>query len=107
MSTVPAFSCFVSTVGLVLPFILTDPPFVEGTTGLAIPNAESATVTWWTHAGVHRLLTLSNAESAVFTYTVSIQDTRSPKLEEGYLAVSIGTAVFYTSSFLFRVNPHF
>ena len=107
MSLDAAFSCPVSTVGLVLPFVLTDPPTLEGFTGIPVSNAESATVTWLNQHGGRRLLTLSNADSATFTYILSMADTRSPHIEEGVLQVSIGTAVFFTSAFLFRVNPHF
>ena len=102
-----AFSCAVSTVGLILPFILTDPPLSAGLPGNPISNAASASVTWITATGGRRGLALSSPTSAVFTYTTSMGDTRSPRLEEGYLEVTIGGAVFPTSSFLFRVIPHF
>lgn len=102
-----AFSCFVSTVGLVLPFVLTDPALGWASTGLPISNAESATAVWINTQGFRRVLTFSNADSAVFTYVLSQQDTRSPHIETGYLEVTIGGAVFPTSTFVFRVNPHF
>ena len=102
-----AFSCAVSTVGLVLPFILTDPPSLDGVTGSPISNALHATAVWLTQTGARRVLTLSNAQSAVFTYTLSMGDTRSPRLEEGYIEVSISGAVFPSSSFCLHIVPHF
>ena len=99
-----AFSCAVSTVGLVLPFILVDPPLVDA---IAVSNAQSATCVWITQDGRRRPLAVSNAGSAVFTYTVSMGDTRSPKSERGYLEVTIGDTVFPTSHFVFLVTPHF
>lgn len=102
-----AFSCFVSTVGLVLPFVLLDPPASEGVTGTPISNAESAVVTWINQQGVRRSLAYSNQEMALFTYALSMGDTRSPHIEQGYLQVSLGGAVYMTSAFLFRVVDHF
>jgi hypothetical protein len=102
-----AFSCFVSTVGLVLPFVLTDPPVSAGLQGVAISNAESATVTWINQAGFRRSLVLSNADSAVYTYILSLGDTRSPHAEQGYLLVDFGGTVVMTSAFTFVVHPHF
>jgi hypothetical protein len=100
-----AFSCMVSTVGLVLPFILVDPPLDDG---VAISNAQSVTAcVWITQEGIRRPLVLSNTGSAIFTYTVSMGDTRTPKSERGYLEVTIGQAVFPTSHFVFLVTPHF
>jgi len=107
MSTEAAFSCAVSTVGLVLPFILTDPASPDGTTGGPISNAQSAAVVWISHRGLRRNLVLSNPASATFTYVVNMVDTRSPHIEEGYLEVTIGGAVFLTSHFAFNVTPHF
>lgn len=107
MSSDAAFSCAVSTVGLVLPFILTDPTSADGTAGAPISNAQSATVVWLNQRGLRRNLTLSAAASATFTYIVSMGDTRSEHLEQGYLEVTIGGAVFLTSHFAFNVTPHF
>lgn len=102
-----AFSCFVSTVGLVLPFVLVDSPLSAGMDGMPISNAESASVTWVNQAGLRRSLTFSNALSAVFTYVLSAGDTRTPHQEQGYLLVSMGTACYPTAPFLFRVVDHF
>jgi len=94
-------SCTISTVGLLIPFVLTDP------IGTPISNALSANVTWISQDGKQRPLTLTIPASAVFVYTTSIADTRSPHHEEGYLAVSFGSNVFFTSSFTVNVLPHF
>lgn len=102
-----AFSCFVSTVGLVLPFVLTDPVLAAGMAGTPISNAASASVTWINQQGLRRVLAYSNETSAVFTYTLSAGDTRTAHQEQGYLVVSIGTAVYPTAPFLFRVVDHF
>ncbi len=102
-----AFSCFVSTIGLVLPFVLLDPPTTDGEPGVPISNAESASVTWVNQQGIRRPLTYSNQEAALFTYVLSSGDTRSPHQEQGYLQVSLGAAVYMTSAFLFRVIDHF
>jgi hypothetical protein len=102
-----AFSCFQSTVGLVLPFVLVDPPVAPATAGEPISNAESAVVTWINQQGLRRLLTLSYSPSAVFTYTLSQADTRSPHTETGYLEVKFGVNVYPTSSFILNVIPHF
>ena len=99
-----AFSCMVSTVGLVLPFILVDPPLADA---VAISNATSVTAVWLTHDGRRRPLVASQVGSAVFTYTLSMGDTRSPRSELGYLEITIGATVFPTSHFTFLVRPHF
>ena len=97
-----AFSCAVSTVGLVLPFLLYDPSLAD-----ALANAASVTAVWVTREGIRRPLTLSNAPSALFTYTLSMGDTRAPRTEIGYIEVTIGTTVVPTSHFTFLVRPHF
>ena len=79
------------TIGLVLPFILTE-------NGYPISNAISATVTWMASDGQQRPLTLASPISAVFTYTVSANDWRTPRRETGYLRVSYGTNVYPTVS---------
>ena len=105
MAVEGAFSCAVSTVGLVLPFILVDPPLENG---VAMSNAQSVTAcVWITQEGIRRPLVLSNTQSAIFTYTVSMGDTRTAKSERGYLEVTIGGNVFPTSHFVFHVVPHF
>lgn len=101
------FTCAASTVGLVLPFILVDPPVAGATTSVPISNAESATVVWLSQSGQRRPLQLSYAESATFTYTLSMGDTRTPHSESGVLQVTFGTGVFFTSAFQFVVAPHF
>lgn len=90
----------VSTIGLIIPFIVTE-------NGYPISNAVSANVTWIAQNGVTRPLTLSIPVSAVFVYQVSLADSRIPHLEQGYLRVSYNTTVFYTSSFTINVVPHF
>jgi len=102
-----AFSCFQSTVGLVLPFVLVDPPVAPATQGEPISNAESAVVTWINQQGLRRVLILSYSPSAVFTYTLSMGDTRSPHFEMGYLEVAFGASKFPTSAFALNVIPHF
>ena len=84
------------TIGLVIPFILTE-------NDTPISNATSATVTWISMSGQHRPLTLVTPASAVFTYTVSAEDWRTPRREIGYLLVSYGTNV-YPSMSNFTVN---
>ena len=84
------------TIGLVIPFILTE-------NGVPVSNATSAAVTWVAMTGERRPLTLTTPVSAVFTYTVSANDWRTPRREIGYLLVSYGTNV-YPSLSNFTVN---
>ena len=101
----------VSTVGLVIPFILTEYTGVSDVYGSAvyapISYALSCNVTWIANNGTHRTLTLSNGPSAVFTYTISSFDYQAPRNELGQLRVSVGTNVFWVAS-MFTVNvfPH-
>ena len=95
-------SFVVSTIGLILPFVVTDK-----VTGLPISNAVSANVTWVAHNGVRRPLTLDVPVSAVFVYTVSAMDFRTPHREVGRLLVSYGTSEFWTSHFTVAVHPVF
>ena len=90
----------VSTIGLIVPFVITE-------NGYPISNALSATVTWVAQNGVQRPLTLVTPVSALFIYQVALRDSRVPHTEQGYLQVSYGTNVFYTSSFTVNVVPHF
>ena len=90
----------VSTIGLIIPFVITD-------NGLPISNPLSANVTWIAQNGMQRSLTLLTPVSAVFTYQTTLKDSRLPHTEQGYLQVSFGTNVFYTSSFTVNVVPHF
>ena len=97
----------VSTIGLVIPFVLTDPP-ISGFGAVPISNATLVTsCTWLNNRGQGRILTLSQAVSATFTYVVSGYDSRVAHVEEGYLEVKFGTNAFYTSSFLMTVFQHF
>lgn len=97
-------SFVVSTVGLVIPFIVTD-----RATGLPISNALSASVTWFNQAGHRRILTLEAPVSAVYTYTLSAGDFRTPRREVGRLHVSYygGTAFWAVSTFTVGVSPAF
>lgn len=89
----------VGTIGLVIPFVITE-------NGLPISNAVSANVTWISSDGRQRALTLLTPISAVFTYTVSANDWRSPRREVGYLLVSFDTNVFPSvSTFTVHVLP--
>ena len=103
-------SFVVSTVGLVIPFALTEAIGVSDIYGSAIfvpiSYAQSATVTWINAQGVNRLLTLSSPPSAVFTYQISAFDYQAPKREQGQLRVSVGTTVFFTNTFSVNVIPH-
>lgn len=93
-------SCTVGTIGLVVPFVVTDG-------GYPISNAISAIVTWLAQDGKQRPLTLNTPVSAEFIYIMSAWDTRAPHREEGYLRVSYDTNTFYTSFFTVSINPHF
>lgn len=101
----------VSTVGLVIPFVLTEYTGTSDAYGTAmfapISYAQSATVTWINPTGTERALTLTTPASAVYTYTISAFDYQAPRTELGRLRVSVGTTVFYTSAFLVRVFPRF
>ena len=98
-------SFVVSTVGLTIPFAITEGVDVNGIP-MPISNALNATVTWISQDGRQRPLTLLTPVSAVFVYEMSAQDWRSPHYEQGQLRVSIGTAVFWTSSFTVQISPH-
>ena len=104
-----AFSCMVSTVGLILPFVLLDAATHTGTQGAPISNAASVeSIVWINTQGHRRVLTYSNEISAVFTYTLSAGDTRSPHAETGYLEIQFGGGVLVmTSQFTLNVTPHF
>ena len=93
-------SYVVSTIGLIIPFCITDG-------GVPISNALSASVTWVAQNGTQRALTLTTPVSAIFTYQTTIKDARTPHREQGYLMVSFGVNVFYTSSFTVNIVPHF
>ena len=100
-------SLAVSTIGLIIPFILTDPA-VSGTAPQPISNAVSVTsVIWVTNTGRQRTLTLSQPVSATWTYVTSLADTRTVHIEEGYLQIAFGTNVFYSSSFMMSIHGHF
>ena len=103
-------SFVVSTVGLVIPFTLTEFTGVSDIYGSAIfapiSYAQSATVMWMAPNGVNRLLTLSSPPSAIFTYTISAFDYQAPKREEGQLRVSVGGTVFFSQQFSVNVIPH-
>jgi len=88
------------TIGLVVPFVLLD-------NGVPISNAVSATVTWIAQNGVQRLLSLSSPVSAVFTYRISANDSRTAHTELGYLMVSYGSNAFPTGVFTVNVTAHF
>ena len=86
----------VGTIGLTVPFIVTE-------NGIPISNAISANVTWIASDGQRRPLTLETPISAVFTYVMSSGDYRLPRRETGYLLVSYGSYVFPSVS-SFTVN---
>lgn len=87
----------VGTIGLTIPFIVTE-------NGSPISNAVSANVTWIGSDGQERHLTLETPISAVFTYLLSSGDYRVPRRETGYLLVSYGSHVFPSvSSFTVHV----
>ena len=92
----------VGTIGLLIPFIITDPAG-----GDPLSNALSANVVWIAQNGIQRPLTLLTPASAVFVYRVVLRDSRIAHTEQGYLQVSYGPNVFYTSSFTVNVAPHF
>lgn len=92
-------SFVVSTVGLTLPFIITDG-------GAPISNALSASVVWHAEDGRRRTLALLTPVSAVFTYTVSARDWLGPRYETGRCFVSFGTNGFWTGTFSVHVAPH-
>ena len=98
----------VSTVGLIVPFVLTNEGF-SGNVGSLVSNAISITsCVWISERGVRRALTLSQSVSATFTYTISAGDSRFPHVEAGYLEVVYGGNVFFgVSSFLMVVHQHF
>lgn len=93
-------SFYVGTIGLVLPFVVTEH-------GLPISNAQSATVTWVNNRGIQRHLTLTSPVSAEFCYSTSAGEFRTPHIEEGYLQVSFYTNRFYTSAFSVNIIDHF
>ena len=98
----------VSTVGLVIPFVLTEEGFVDGQ-GAVLSNAVSITsCIWVSERGMRRELTMSQPVSATFTYTISAGDSRFPHVEAGYLEVRYGTNVFFgISSFMMNIHQHF
>lgn len=93
-------SCIVSTVGLVIPFVVLD-------NGVPISNALSATVIWMSQRGIQRTLTLESPVSASFIYVTSAEDFRVPMTEQGYLAVRFTGAEFPTQPFTVRIHGHF
>ena len=108
MACETAFSFYMSTVGLVLTFILTDHPLSAGLPASPISNAVSiTTAVWISERGQRRPLTLSQAASATFTYVVVADDSRTPHVEQGYVEVTMGDSVFPTKHFAITVAPHF
>ena len=103
-------SFVVSTVGLVIPFVLTEFAGVSDVYGSAIFNpisyAQSAIVTWISPNGVQRVLTLSSPTSAVFVYQISALDYQAPRREQGQLRVSVGVNVFFTGPFSVNIVEH-
>lgn len=96
----------VSTIGLIIPFILVD-PVASGADPVPISNALSANCTWIAANGRQRPLTLQTPVSAVFVYSLSSFDSRSPHTEEGWLRVSFDTNQYFTSSFFVNCFQHF
>ncbi len=96
----------VSTIGLLIPFVLVD-PMVSGADPVPISNPLSATATWISMNGRQRPLTLQTPASAVFVYTVSAGDSRTAHVEEGYIQLSYSTNVYSTSYFTMNVFKHF
>ena len=93
-------SFVVSTIGLVIPFVVQEQ-------GVPVSNALSAIVTWIAEDGRHRPLTLLTPTSAVFIYTLSAFAYQTPRHETGQLRVSYGTNEFWTvSMFSVRVIGH-
>ncbi len=97
-----AISLAQGTIGLVIPFVITDPG-----TSTPISNAGSASITWINPLNFRRPLVLSSVGSAVFTWTITAQDSRLARIEDGVLAISFGTNLFYSSSFQMSVHPRF
>ncbi|HEY5868704.1 MAG TPA: hypothetical protein VI542_24615 [Candidatus Tectomicrobia bacterium] len=98
----------VNTIGLIIPFVLIDPFASGATSSVPISTASGITsTTWVAHTGKRRPLTLSQASFALFTYTISAADSRSPHIEEGYLEVRFEGNVFATSTFRMCVYQHF
>lgn len=93
-------SCTVGTIGLVVPFVITE-------NGVPISNAVSCVVTWVSQDARLRPLTLNTPVSAEFIYVMSAWDTRAPHREEGYLRVSFDQNVYATSFFTVQIVPHF
>jgi hypothetical protein len=100
MDTPPDIQLPVSSIGVVIPFVLTDG-------GVLLSNAASAAVTWLSTDGTKRVLTLASAASAEFTWTTSANEFRSARHELGYLVVSFYTNTFFSSSFSVNIAPHF
>lgn len=96
-------SFVVSTVGLVIPFSITEPN--EFGSYVPISNALSATVVWRSNDGRQRPLTLLTPVSAVYVYTVSARDWMTPHTEVGQCFVSYGTNGFWTQPFSVRILP--
>ena len=90
----------VSSVGLVIPFVVT-----EG--GQPLTHPLSASVTWINNRGTQRHLTLESPVSSEWTWTTSAGEFRSPHQEEGYLVISYYTNVFYVGPFRVNVTGHF
>jgi hypothetical protein len=97
-------SFVVSTVGLTIPFVITEPN--ELGSYVPISNALSANVTWFSNDGRRRALTLMTPVSALFVYTVSARDWMSPHTEVGRCFVSFGTNGFWTGKFAVSIIPH-
>jgi hypothetical protein len=98
----------VSTVGLIIPFALTDP--VDSATGTASPISNAIAITtavWVSQSGKRRALVLSQPTSATFTYQISAADSRMPHIEEGYLEVVFADHIFFTETFRVNCYQHF
>ena len=94
------FTFFAGTTGQRLDFVVPDP------VGVLLSNPGSASVTWIAPDGRRRTLTLTNAVSSLFTYTLSLGDYPGARYERGQLLVSIGTSSYWLSGFTLHVLPH-
>ena len=94
------YTLFAGETNRQLRFTVTDP------VGVPLTNPGSATVTWRASDGRERGLTLIDAASSVFAYTVSGGDYPGTRLETGQVRVSVGTSGWWLSAFTLRVLPH-
>ena len=98
----PDVTLTIGSVDVEIPFVIAD------ASGVAIPDALAATVTWVSPSGQERPLTLLSPLSAVFAWNTLATEFTTPHTEIGRCRVSFpGGGRFWTTPFTVAVESIF